>query len=133
MSTALDVVRSVYVSFAKGDIPSVLGALAPDVRWTEAEGGPYGGVSIGPQSVLDNVFMKLGGEWDGFSAVAHEFIANDDVVVALGEYSGTYKATGKSFKAPFAHVWRMQNGKAIAFDQYTDTALHLQPMTQSIS
>ncbi len=128
MSTALEVVRSVYASFAKGDIPSVLGALAPDVRWTEAEGGPYGGVSIGPQSVLDNVFMKLGGEWDGFSADAHEFVANGDVVVALGEYSGTYKATGKSFTAPFAHVWRMQNGKAISFDQYTDTAVHLQPM-----
>lgn len=128
MSKALEVVQSIYAAFAKGDVPAVLGKLASDVRWTEAEGGPYGGVSIGPSSVLDNVFTKLGSDWDGFSAEADEFIANDDVVVALGNYSGTYKATGKSFKAPFAHVWRMQNGKAISFDQYTDTALHLQPM-----
>lgn len=128
MSTTLEIVQGIYAAFAKGDVPRVLGALASDVRWTEAEGGPYGGVSIGPQSVLDNVFTKLGGEWDDFSAVPAEFIAKDDVVVALGEYSGTFKATGKSFKAPFAHVWRLQNGKAIAFDQYTDTALHLEPM-----
>ncbi|HET9034010.1 MAG TPA: nuclear transport factor 2 family protein [Dokdonella sp.] len=128
MSTALEMIQGIYAAFAKGDIPKVLGALARDARWTEAEGGPYGGVYIGPQSVLDNVFMKLGGEWDDFSAVPAEFIANDDVVVALGEYSGTFKATDKSFKAPFAHVWRMQNGKVIAFEQYTDTALHLQPM-----
>lgn len=128
MSSSLEAVRALYASFAKGDIPSVLGSLAPDVRWTEAEGGPYGGVSIGPQAVLENVFMKLGGEWDGFAAAAKEFVANDDLVVALGEYSGTFKATGKSFKAPFAHVWRMKDGKAVEFQQYTDTYIHRLPM-----
>jgi len=126
--SSLEMIRSLYASFAKGDIPSVLAALAPDIRWTEAEGGPYGGTSVGPQAVLDNVFMKLGGEWDGFAAIANEFVAGEGVVVALGEYSGTFKATGKSFKAPFAHVWRMKDGKAIAFQQHTDTAVHLRPM-----
>lgn len=128
MGTTLDVVRGIYAAFAKGDIPAVLAALAPDVRWTEAEGGPYGGVSVGPQAVLDDVFMKLGGEWDGFAAVPAEFIADGDTVVALGEYSGTYKATGKGFRAPFAHVWRFRDGKAAEFQQYTDTAVHLRPM-----
>jgi ketosteroid isomerase-like protein len=49
-------------------------------------------------------------------------------VVALGEYSGTYKATGKSFRAPFVHVWRLQNGTLVKFRQHTDTAVHLRPM-----
>ena len=106
-----------------------LGFLGADVHWTEAEGGPYGGVSIGPESVLNNVFMKLGGEWDGYAAVPKEFIADGATVVVLGEYSGTYKATGKSFKAPFAHVWKLQDGKAVSFEQYTDTAVHLRPLT----
>lgn len=128
MGTTLDAVRSIYAAFAKGDIPAVLAMLTPDVRWTEAEGGPYGGVSVGPQAVLDDVFMKLGGEWDGFAAVPAEFIADGDTVVALGEYSGTYKATGKGFRAPFAHVWRFRDGKAAEFQQYTDTAVHLRPM-----
>ena len=43
-------------------------------------------------------------------------------------YGGTYKATGKSFKAPFAHVWKFENGKAISFQQYTDTAVQLRAM-----
>ncbi|MGI8561431.1 MAG: nuclear transport factor 2 family protein [Luteimonas sp.] len=120
--------RRVYEAFAKGDIPSVLGVMAPDMRWTEAEGGPYGGVSIGPEAVLENVFMKLGGEWDGFAAVAHEFVADGDTVVALGDYSGTYKATGKDFKAPFAHVWKLRDGQAVSFHQHTDTAVHLRPI-----
>ena len=128
MNKNTEIIRGVYAAFAKGDIPSVLAVLAPDVRWTEAEGGPYGGVSIGPDAVLENVFMKLGSEWDGFSAVPQEFIADGDTVVALGEYSGTYKVTGKSFRAPFAHVWKFLDGRAISFQQYTDTAVHQRPL-----
>ena len=128
MKSNLDVVRGLYEAFAVGDIPSVLGALSPIVEWTEAAGGPYGGVSIGPDAVLENVFMKIGGEWDGFAAVPKEFVADGAAVVALGEYSGTYKATGKSFKAPFAHVWKFDGEKAISFHQYTDTAVHMQPL-----
>ena len=128
MKTNLDVIRGVYSAFAVGDIPSVLAILSPTVEWTEAEGGPYGGVSVGPQQVLENVFMKLGGEWDGYSAVPREFVAEGSTVVALGEYAGTYKATGKSFRAPFAHVWKLKDGKAVSFQQYTDTAVHQRPL-----
>ncbi len=128
MNDNKEMVRGVYAAFAKGEIPAVLAALAPDVRWTEAEGGPYGGVWVGPDAVLENVFMKLGGEWDGFAAVPQEFIADGGTVVVLGEYSGTYKATGKSFKAPFAHAWKIVSGKAVSFQQYTDTAVHLRPL-----
>lgn len=71
MSSDLDVVRGEYDVLATGGVPSVLAALSPTIEWTEAEGGPYGGVSIGPQAVLENVFRNLGGEWDGFSAAVH--------------------------------------------------------------
>jgi ketosteroid isomerase-like protein len=100
MSSNLDVVRSVYRAFAIGDIPAV----------------------------LENVFMKLGGEWDGFAAVPAELVTEGSTVVALGEYSGSYKATGKSFRAPFAHVWKFKDGKAVSFHQYTDTAVHRGPL-----
>jgi len=128
MSSITETIRGAYAAFAKGDIPSVLALLSPQVTWTEAEGGPCGGTYVGPGAVLQNVFMRLGGEWDGYSAVAHEYVANDETVVALGEYSGTYKATGKSFRAPFAHVWKFRDGKVVSFHQHTDTAVHMRPM-----
>ena len=128
MNSYLDVVRGIYQAFSVGNIPDVLGALSPDVQWTEAAGGPYGGVSIGPDAVLEDVFMRIGGEWDGFAAVPREFVADGSTVVALGEYSGTYKATGKSFKAPFAHVWKFESGKVASFHQHTDTVLHMRPL-----
>ncbi|WP_194755966.1 nuclear transport factor 2 family protein [Aliidiomarina indica] len=121
MSNYKDIIRDMYAAFAQGDVPSVLGVLAPDVHWIEAEGGPQGGTYVGPQAVLENVFMKLGTDWEIFEAVPAEIIADQNTVVALGEYSGTHHATGKSFKAPFAHVWKFRDGKAIFFQQYTDT------------
>jgi len=78
---------------------------------------------VGPDAVLQNVFMRLGTEWDGFAVVPREIVAEGETVVALGECSGTYKATGKRFSAPFAHVWKLRGGKAVSFQQYTDTAV----------
>ena len=115
--------QKVYDAFAKGDIPSVLGFLTPDSEWTEAEGFPYGGTYRGPRAVLEGVFMRLGSEWNGFAAVPDEFIDGGDTIVALGKYSGTYKKTGKSFQANFAHVWKLKDGKAVRFVQYVDTLL----------
>ncbi|HEX5883475.1 MAG TPA: nuclear transport factor 2 family protein [Pyrinomonadaceae bacterium] len=117
----LDAVKKVYDAFAKGDIPTVLGSLSADIDWTEAEGFPYAGTYHGPRAVLEGVFMRLGSEWEGFAAVPHEFIDGGNTVVSLGKYSGTYKRTGKSFQADFAHVWKMRDGKAIRFVQYVDT------------
>jgi uncharacterized protein len=124
----VELTKGVYAGFAAGDIGAILSLLAPDIHWTEAEGGPYGGVSIGPDAVLQNVFMKIGSEWDGYTAVPHEFVATGGTVVALGTYSGKYKKTGKSFSAPFAHIWKFQGGKVASFQQITDTAVHSRPL-----
>ena len=101
----------------------MLGFLSPDIDWTEAEGFPYGGTYHGPKAVLEGVFMRLGSEWNGFAAVPDEFVDAGEVVIALGKYSGAYKATGKSFQAHFAHVWRVKDGKAFRFTQYVDSLL----------
>lgn len=121
--TNLQIIQGAYEAFAKGDVPGVLGILSPDIVWTEAEGFPYGGTYNGPNAVLEGVFMRLGTEWEGFAAVPGEFVDGGDTIVALGRYSGKSNATGKSFAADFAHVWKLEGGKAVRFVQYTDTLL----------
>ena len=119
----LNKIKSVYEAFAKGDVPGVLEVLSADIEWTEAEGFPYAGTYRGPKAVLEGVFMRLATEWEGFAAVPNEFIDGGDAIVALGKYSGVYKATNKSFQADFAHVWKLREGKAVRFVQYVDTLL----------
>ncbi len=122
-SQNLERVQSAYAAFARGDVGTVLGFLDPAIEWTEAEGFPYGGTYLGPQAVLEGVFMRLATEWDGFGAAPEEYVVGDDAVVALGKYSGTYRATGKAFVATFAHVWKLREGRAVRFVQYVDTQL----------
>ena len=68
------------------------------------------------------LLKPLAGEWDGFSVTAYEFIAEGDRVVSLGTYSGTFKKTGRSFSAAFAHVWTVRGDRLASFNMHTDTA-----------
>lgn len=123
MAASADVVRGFYAALERGDVPGAFSLLSPKISWTEAAGFPYGGTYIGPQAVLENVFAKLNSEWEGFAGVPEQFVAEGDTVVVLGRYRGKYRATGKQFDAPFAHVWTVENGRAVTFRQLTDTAL----------
>jgi len=48
-------------------------------------------------------------------------IANGERVVSLGTYPGTFKTTGKSMTAPFAHVWTVRGDRITRFIMYVDT------------
>jgi uncharacterized protein len=116
-------VRGVYEAFARGDIPAVLGAMAPDIVWNEAENFPYadGNPYVGPDAIVAGVFARLGGDWDGFAALPEEYLDAGDTVIVLGHYGGTYKATGRPLDAWMAHVWRIADGRAVEFRQLVDT------------
>ena len=123
MTAPIDTVRRFYDALARGDVPAILSLLDPQVKWTEAERFPYyGGTWHGPQAILENLLVPLSRDWEGFSVRAREFIADGDRVVSLGTYSGTFKKTGRSFTAAFAHVWRVRGNKLARFDMHTDTA-----------
>jgi uncharacterized protein len=116
-----EIIKGLYDNFATGNIPGVLGAMDANISWTEAEGFMYGGTYTGPNGVLENVFMKIGAEWEGFSAVPDQIVDGGDTVVGLGTYSGKYLKTSKSVTVPFAHAWTLRDGKIVKFVQYTDT------------
>ena len=119
-----EIIRGLYDAFAQGDVPAVLAAFDDDISWTEAEGFIYGGTYIGANAVLENVFLKLGTEWEGFAAVPNKIVdGGDGNVISTGTYSGKFLATGKSVSVPFAHSWELSEGKVKKFTQYTDTAV----------
>ena len=117
-----EIVRDAYAALSKGDVPAFVQVLDPTIEWTEADGFPYAGMFVGPDAVMKNVIGRLVAEWDGFAVIPNEFVVDGDTVVALGSYSGTFRASGKSFRARFAHVWRIRENKAVAFEQVADTA-----------
>jgi ketosteroid isomerase-like protein len=117
--------QDLYEAFGRGDVPAVLAAFDASIAWREAESNPYspgGEAWIGPEAVLQNLFVKLGEEWDGFAVHPETFHDAGDTVVVEGRYTGTCKATGKPLDAQLCHVWTIHDGKVAKFQQYTDTA-----------
>jgi ketosteroid isomerase-like protein len=123
---SVDVVRGVYEAFGRGDVPAVLGAMADDIEWHEAEGMPYGGVYHGGEAVAQNVFGPITQDIPDFAVKPEEFIASGDAVAAVVRYTGTGKATGKQLDLPVVHVWDLRNGKIAQFRQFIDTAKFLE-------
>lgn len=118
---AVAIVEGLYRSFAAGDVPAVVSALAPDVAWEEAPGFPrVGGLHRGVEAVL-GVFQALAEDWEVMEVVPAESIGHGDVVVVLGETRGTARSTGRSFATPFAHVWRLQAGRVVGWRAILDT------------
>lgn len=116
--------KDIYAAFGRGDIPTVLAGFHPEIEWREAEGNPYkpdGAAWVGPQAVLEKLFMRLGSEWEGFTITVRTFHDAGEHVVMEGRCTGLYKSSGKSFDAQVCHVLRFRDGKLLRFQQYVDT------------
>jgi ketosteroid isomerase-like protein len=121
MATNKEIVEAAYASFAQGDVPAVLAAMGESIEWTEADGFPLAGTYVGPQAVVEGVFMRLGEVGDEFAPVPDQFIADGDTVVALGTYRWKHKSTGAPAEVKMAHVWTVTDGKLATFQQHVDT------------
>ena len=118
-------IQDLYAAFGRGDIPAVLAGLDEEAAWREAEGNPYqpsGEAWVGPQAVLENLFVRLGAEWQDFTGHPRDFHEAGDTVVVEGRYTGTFLATGAGLDAQVCHVWKLRDGKVTSFQQYVDTA-----------
>jgi ketosteroid isomerase-like protein len=121
----VELARELYAAFGRGDIAQVLAAFDERIEWREAEGNPYqmdGSAWIGTEAIVSNLLQKLATEWDGFTVTPATFTATADGVLTQGRYTGTYKPSGQSIDAQFAHVWTIRDGKIVAFQQYMNTA-----------
>lgn len=121
--TNKEVVQGLYEAFARGDVPAVLDGFDANITWTEADGFPLAGTFVGPQAVLENVFMRLGEFSDNWAVEVARLVADGDTVVADGYYTWNHKESGEPCKARMAHVWTLVDGKATAFLQHVDTAV----------
>ncbi|MBU3156562.1 nuclear transport factor 2 family protein [Clostridium estertheticum] len=112
-----------YVLTGEGKMEEFKTYLSDKVSWTEAAGFPYAGIYIGPDEVVKNVHERLGTEWEGYAAKDNIYTFNENIVIVYGNYSGTYKLTGKSFIADFCHLYEFdENDKVKKFIQIVDSA-----------
>ena len=82
-----------------------------------------------PDGVTSNVMEKLGQDWDGWTAHDDTYVADGENVVVLARYTAVNKATGKPIDVRVAHHFVVRGELIVRFEQFVDTALVRDAMT----
>jgi ketosteroid isomerase-like protein len=125
MSNAnITLVQSLYAAFGRGEIATIINAIAPDATWEmvgRAGDFPTFGRRQGPAGVKE-FFGLVGSNLDFSEFAPKEFYAAEDRVFALGHYTMTVKKTGKTLASDWIHIFAIRGGKIASFREFLDTA-----------
>ena len=109
MASNIDIVRTGYDSFIRGDIQTTLAMFAEDIEWHEPEWtyGPASGDFCGRDEVLRRIFAPIPELNDAFALEPREFYCDGDTVIVTGMFHVTPKgAAGRGPGAVRAHLDR---------------------------
>lgn len=117
------VAKQLYETFNSGDAEGFLNLFSEDASWNspEIENVPLETNVTG----RDNIGKFIAGidEYEEFLKIEpHEFMAQGDKVVILGELHVRSKITGKEYESGFAHIIKVKDGKVVSFLEYFDNA-----------
>lgn len=115
----VDIARSAYEAFGRGDLATLKDLLSEDSTWLTSDELPLGGESRGRDNIIGN-FAEIPNYWSSFSVEPEEFIDGGDWVVVRG----TQRASndGGSFESPFAHLIKFADGQIVRGEFYADSA-----------
>ncbi|TGR23061.1 MULTISPECIES: nuclear transport factor 2 family protein [unclassified Mesorhizobium] len=123
MSRNYEIIKAHYAGSDAKDLAAMMAPVTDKTAWIEMAGFPYAGTYVGPDAIISGVFKRIGEDWDGYALKLEKLVDGDTTIVGVGTYSGVYKKTGKAMSARVVHVWDMEDGKAVRFEQFTDTKL----------
>jgi ketosteroid isomerase-like protein len=108
-----------YEALNRGDLSVVLDLLDPDIEWHEPAPSPEAGTYSGRDS-----FERFIRSWidslDGFQVEPERVIERRDKLIAIVRQSGRGRASGVQVDARLAHVWTVQDGRAIRWEAVGD-------------
>lgn len=121
----IDLLKQGYIDFAAGNVEGAVKNWHPDIVWNECKGFPFvksDGIYVGVPAVIEGVLSMIPVYYENFNIEISDFVDGGDKIVMVGHYTGTWKATGRKFKANATHTWTFKNGKATHFFQAVDSA-----------
>ena len=123
----VQIIQDIYAAFGRGDMDTILNALAPDIDWfiPGSKEIPYSGHRCNPQEVkacIEQMVTTL--EIQRFEA--RKFEANNDEIIVVGFERMKVKATGRVFENDWIQIWSLKDSRVIRFREFfnTDKVLH---------
>ena len=119
------VVQAAYAAFVRGDIGAILDLVDDQVDWQGVIGGegvlPNAGRRQGRAAVAE-FFAQVGQAYLFEQFEPREFVAQGDMVAAIGHYRVKIKHTGAVAESAWAMVFSLRDGKITRFREFTDSA-----------
>jgi len=115
----VDLAREAYQAFGQGDLATLQEMFDEDAVWVTSDELPLGGEVRGRDTIMGN-FAQIPNYWTSFSVEPEEFIDAGDYVVVRGtQRAGNDRG---SFEAPFLHLLKIEDGKTVRGEFFTDSA-----------
>jgi uncharacterized protein len=121
-SRHVQVVKDLYVAFARRDMAAILAVLSPDVEWGEPENpyNPAGGLRHGHAGFLE--WARIGSQAEDVLALEpQQFLVSDDAVAVVGHTKCLARSTGRTYETDFVHLVTFKDGKVVRFQEFFDT------------
>jgi ketosteroid isomerase-like protein len=117
--TNLDTITELYKAFENRDLDAILALFDPAIEITQTDALPWGGSYHG-HAGAGTFLQTLLAHVDSAVTTERMFAAGDHVV-EIGRTSGRTVTGGVPFDVAEVHVWRLRDGKIVAYDAYLDT------------
>jgi uncharacterized protein len=115
----VDQLRRGYEALNRGDVSVVLELLDPDIEWHEPSPSPDAGSHRGRDS-FERFIRGWIESFDGFRIEPEQVVERGDRLIAVVRQSGRGRASGVEVEARLAHVWAVEDGKAIRWEAIPD-------------
>jgi len=126
----VEIIKKAYQDFATGNMAEVMAIMDENIVWNTSTGWPSRTSHEpieGATELEGGVFQQIAGRYNNFRIEVNELFGVDDKVVMEGYYAGTWKDTGKQFRANAVDIWHLKDGKIVRYFQAVDTAEIMYP------
>jgi len=117
--TYVEQLRRGYEALNRGDVSVVLELLDPDIEWHEPAPSPEQGSHCGRDS-FEQFFRGWIESFEGFRVEPEEVVERGERLIAVVRQSGRGRASGVEVEARLAHVWTVEDGKAVRWEAVAD-------------
>jgi ketosteroid isomerase-like protein len=115
----VQIISELYQAFGRGDIPTVLSYIDANPSWGNAYGAAHfpgqWGKPAHNHAEIAGFFQAINEavEVQGFEV--KEMVAQNDKVIALGNWKGVVRKNGKPFSDMLTHIWTPREGKVVDY------------------
>jgi uncharacterized protein len=111
-----ELIRRGYDAFARADLPTVFDIFDQDITWHVPGSSPLSGDYQGHGGVGGFFARTMELSGGTFAIDIQDVLAQQDQVVVLCTVSA--ERHGQSWSSPEVHVWRVADGRAVAFREF---------------